>query len=235
MRRALAVGLATGTFLVMGATGAVAGADPSIYHTIKSAHGYAAASQLDGCELTEVFVSSSTAMYAGQPGPVNKQGLTGVFVRVTDACTAPAGEASVGAVAPAAAGGGEVLFEAEGQNDAALQVDARLNAAYVDTTLSGTDAEGNPVTIVLSASWTATGPLEHSTGHTHVLFPGEGVVNSTGNNLMRPATAEVAVSVDGRSVTAVAPDAVLELTRSICVEVPRPGVEEFYPCFGFPG
>ena len=31
------------------------------------------------------------------------------------------------------------------------------------------------------------------------------------------------------------PAAVLEQTKSRCMEVPRPGVEEFYPCFGFPG
>ena len=29
--------------------------------------------------------------------------------------------------------------------------------------------------------------------------------------------------------------AVLEQTKSRCIEVPRPGVEGFYPCFGFPG
>jgi hypothetical protein len=29
-------------------------------------------------------------------------------------------------------------------------------------------------------------------------------------------------------------DALLEQTKSHCIEVPRPGVEGFHPCFGFP-
>lgn len=46
-------------------------------------------------------------------------------------------------------------------------------------------------------------------------------------------TLQVGNGVDLRSVPAT--EAVLERTKSRCVENPRPGVEGFYPCFGFPG
>lgn len=230
MRRALLAGLATGAMVTTTAVGASAGTSPRIYHTIGSSLGSAVVTQVVDCEQTEVFVSSSVAMYAAQPGPVTKQGLTGVLVRVTDVCGGQPGLAK----APAA-GGGVVVFEAEGQNGAGLVVDPRLTRGSVSTTMSGEDAAGHPVTIELDASWTGTGPLEHSTAHTHVLFPGAGVVSSTANDRRREASAEVTVRVAGRTVSAGTTDAVLEQDRSRCIEVPRPGVEEFYPCFGFPG
>src|SRR5215217_7576486 len=186
MKRLLS-GLAAAGMVVLGA--APAGAAPTIYHTIRSTHGYADMVNTVGCEQTEVFVSSSVAMYADQPGPVNKQGLTAVFVRVTDTCAAVPGPIS------AAAGGGAVLFQAEGQNMVPLVVDPRLTSASIDTLLAGTDGNGDPVTIALSASWTATGPLRHDTAHNHEHFPGEGNVNATDNNLMRAATADVSVTV----------------------------------------
>lgn len=216
------------------------GADPAIYHTIVSRSGSATASTLDGCRRTTVFVSSSDAMYAAQPGPVNKQGLTSVFVRVTDACSATPEEGAV----PLAAGGGEpVVYEAAGQSLARLQADQRLAWARISTTITTADASGSPlidsdgnrVEMALLVEWTGVGPLDHSTGHNHVLFPDEGVVSSTGNNLMRAATAHVALTVGPVALDADAAEASLEQVRSRCVEVARPGADEFYPCFGFPG
>lgn len=214
----------------MALAAAPAGAAPNIYHTISSTHGSATVTSTSGCEQTEVFVSSSVAMYASQPGPVNKQGLTAVFVRVTDICAAPAG-----VVTAAAGGDGAVLFQAEGQNMAPLVADPRLSTASVRTDMAGTDGDGNPVTISLSATWTGTGPLEHDTVHTHGNYPDEGNVNATDNNLRRAATADVSVTVDGMTVGGTDPGALLEQVKSRCIEVARPGVEEFFPCFGFPG
>jgi hypothetical protein len=98
-------------------------------------------------------------MYAAQPGPVNKQGLTSVFVRVSDTCT----QSPTGVYAAAGGGGGSVvLFEVEAQNGAPLDVDPRLPRASVTTDLAGTDSDGNPVTVHLVATWTETGPLEHT-------------------------------------------------------------------------
>ena len=227
MKRFL-MGLSTAALLSLGAVPAAA-APPSIYHTISSTHGSAVVVATAGCEQTEIFVSSSVAMYAGQPGPVNKQGLTGVFVRITDACAVPPG--GIGA----AAGGGVVLFQADGQNMAPLVVDPRLTAASVSTQLPGTDGDGNPVTISLDASWTGTGPLEHDTGHDNQHFPDVGNVNSTGTNLSRAATATVSVAVNGLTAAGTDAEALLSQVKSRCIEVARPGVEEFFPCFGFPG
>ena len=231
MKRTL-VATATALLLVGGvdASAASAGTAPRMYHTITSTHGFAALSVVDGCETTDVFVSSSVAMYAAQPGPVNKQGLTAVSVRVTDTCATR----RTTAVAPAAGGGGDVIFEAEAQNGARLVVDPRLTTASVHTTMSGQDNVGNPMTVVLDARWTGTGPLEHSTVHTHSLYPREGVVNSAANELRRATDAHVTVSVAGRAVRGSTSDSLLDQSKSHCIEVPRPGVEGFFPCFGFP-
>ncbi len=203
-------------------------AAPNIYHTITSTHANATLTQLNGCILSEVFVSSSVAKYASQPGPVNKQGLTGVIVRVSDVCTGtPA--------AAAAPGGGNVLFQADGRSNAALTVDQRLTKASVKTSLAGEDGNGNPVTIELDASWIGTGVLDHTTLSSHENIPGVGIVNATDNNLRRPAEATVSVSVDGRTITGTDSGAVLEQVKSRCIEVAHPGVQGFYPCFGFPG
>lgn len=228
MRRALvAAALAVPFALAPWATSIAGAAQPRIYHTIKDTTGSAVVSAAQGCELTEVFVSSSVAMYAAQPGPVGKQGLTSVFVRVSDTCaTAP--------LRAAAGGGGTVVFEADAQNSAPLVVDPRLTQASVTTDLPGTDDAGNPVTVHLSAAWTGTGPLEHTTVATHD-NTGDGNVSSTTNGLRRPATATVSVRVSGRSVSATDPGAVVEQTKWHCIENPRPGVEDYYPCFGFPG
>lgn len=205
---------------MMAVTAAPAGAAPNIYHTISTTHGSATVVETIGCQQTEIFVSSRVAKYAAQPGPVNKQGLTAVFVRVTDLCAAP---------------DGVVLFRANGQNLAPLVVDPRMTTASITTDIPGTDGNGNPVTITLSASWTGTGPLQHDTVHTHQNFPGEGNVNSTANNLRRAATASASVTVDGLVAAGTDSNALLEQVKSRCIEVARPGVEGFFPCFGFPG
>lgn len=131
-------------------------------------------------------------------------------------------------------GGGVVLFEADAQNGAPLVVDPRLTRASVTSDLPGADGDGNPVTVHLVATWTGTGPLEHTTVVNSNHY-GDGNVSATDNNLRRDASAMVSVQVGERSVVGSAADAVIEQTRSRCVEVPRPGVEGFFPCFGFPG
>ena len=230
MKRLMAGAALACALVVSGALPAGA-APPRIYHTITSSHGSAVLDQTAGCERTEVFVSSSVAMYAAQPGPVGKQGLTGVLVRVTDVCAA-AGR--TGSVAPAAGGGAPVVFEADGQSGARLVTDNRLRGASVTADIPATDDAGDPVTIHLHATWTAVGPLEHTTTHTHANL-GVGNVNTASNDLRRPVTAEVSVSVAGHSASGAASEALLEQTKFRCIEVPRPGVEDFFPCFGFPG
>jgi hypothetical protein len=233
MKRALAIAATVALPLALGPLVAAPAraAQPRIYHTISSTHGSATLDVTQACERAEVFVSSSKAMYAAQPGPVGKQGLTAVFVRVTDACAA----SRVLAVAPAAGGGGgEVLFEADVQNGAPLVADPRLTKASVTTDLPGTVGNGNPVTLHLTATWTGTGALEHTTVSSHTHY-GDGNVSATDNNLRRAARAWVSVQVAGRSIAGHTTDALLEQVKSRCIEVPRPGAVDFYPCFGFPG
>ncbi|MEO7753571.1 MAG: hypothetical protein ABIS35_09170 [Terracoccus sp.] len=235
MKRVIAVAtvLAAPLVLLPLSTGSAGAAQPRIYHTIGSTSASAAIAATQDCQLTEVFVSSSKGRYAAQPGPVNTQGLTAVYVRITDTC------ARVGrAVTAAAGGGGAVLFEADARNGAALVVDPRLTRASVTTDLPGTDGEGNPVMVHLVAAWTGTGPLEHSTVSSHH-HSDDGNVNATDNNLRRDATARVSVQVTGQaarlSASGTDTGSVIEQSRSRCIEVPRPGVEGFFPCFGFPG
>lgn len=218
MKRLL-IGLFTAAMVAL--TAAPAGAAPNIYHTISSTHGSAAVVETVGCERTEIFVSSMVGMFAAQPGPVNKQGLTSVFVRITDVCAAP--------------GRGLVLFQADGMNFAPLEADPRLASASITTDIAGTDGDGNPVTISLSALWVGTGPLEHSTVSSHENVPGLGNVNSTNNNLRRAATASVSFTVNGLTASGTDSNAVLEQVKGRCIEIARPGVEDFFPCFGFPG
>lgn len=219
MKRLL-IGLCTAAMVAL--TAAPAGAAPNIYHTISSTHASAAVVETVGCERTEIFVSSMVGMFAAQPGPVNKQGLTSVFVRVTDICSGVPGR-------------GVVLFEADGRNLAPLDVEPRLTSASITTELAGFDGDGNPVTISLAASWIGTGPLEHSTVSSHENVPGLGNVNSTDNNLTRAATATVSVTVNGFTAAGTDTIAVLQQVKARCIEIARPGVEEFFPCFGFPG
>jgi hypothetical protein len=196
---------------------------PRIYHTISADLGYAVADQTVGCTRTVAFVSSTVAMYAAQPGPVNKQGLTAVLVQVFDVCGTGA-----------AAVGGTLLAEYGGQVSVPLQSDPRLRQASVSARIPDDDRPA--ISIVVSVVWAGSGPLEHVTSHIHNLFPGEGVVSSTDNGLRRLAEATVSVRVAGQvDLSAPAGEAVLERTKFRCLENPRPGVEEFYPCFGFPG
>ena len=114
MKRLL-IGLSTAAMVALSA--APAGAAPNIYHTISSTHGSAAVVETVGCERTEIFVSSMSGMFAAQPGPVNKQGLTSLFVRISDICAAP--------------GRGVVLFQSDGMNFEPLDVYSRLSSASI--------------------------------------------------------------------------------------------------------
>ena len=108
-------------------------------------------------------------------------------------------------------------------------VDTRLTTATLSADFLGED--GVPITI--DATWTGTGELTRS----HVVVhdsTADGAVSSTATEVRREARAEVRASVGGYEVSATEA-AFLSTIRFRCVEVPRPGVEEFYPCFGFPG
>lgn len=225
MKRSIVAGLAVLALAPLAAMPAAAG-PPRHYHTITSTHGGASVTaEVEECLEAAVWVSSSVAMYASQPGPVNKQGLTGVLVQMVDTCT-PNGAGMAGG------GGGAVIFESDARGMVPLVVDNRLTSARVSAALHDVDTGED---VHLTVTWTGTGPLEHSTVVTHENLQPYGVVNSTANELRRAAVAEVSVEAGGYVITGTDDGATLEQTKSRCIEVPRPGVEGFYPCFGFPG
>ena len=223
MSRVLAAGLAAGLMVAAGAATAGA-AEPRIYHTIKDTTAYAEVSQLDasGCIETSLWISSSRAMYTGKPSGLNKQKRTTVDLVVRDLCAAPQGKVS------AAAAGGEVLYEASGQVAVGPVVDTRLTTASLSADFV-TD-EGVPVSV--DATWTGIGRLTRDHVNTHVNLAG-GVVSTTANEVRRDAVAEVTAAIGPYDVSATTDTAFLSTLRFRCIEVPRPGVEEFYPCFGF--
>ena len=226
MKRVLA-GLCTAAAIAVPA--APAGTAQDVSHTSVSTRGSAGLVNTEGCRKTEIHVSSSVAMHAGQPGAVDKEGFTAVFLRVTDICADPSGDAA------AAVGGGTVLFEADGRNLEPLVADPRLTAASVTTDLPGTDRDGNPVTISLAAAWTGTGPLFHETSEVHLDYPGEGTVSITDGITRMGASAHVAIMVNTLAASGTDEGAILQQMESSCAEMPRPGVGDFHPCFGFPG
>lgn len=198
---------------------AVAG-EMAAYHTVSATHGFATISRTEGCQLTEVSVSSGVGMYAGQPGAAKDQGLSGVLVTVTDTCASPE----------------SVLFEAEGRSMTPLVVGSSLTAASVADVMTGTDNHGNPVTISLDTRWTGTGSLEHATTLSSGHLEDGNLTNDGG--LRRAAVAEVSVKVvgDGTVLSVTGTDteqANLSEAELTCTRVAQPA--EVYPCFGFPG
>ena len=116
---------------------------------IRSRHAGATFVQVDGCRQVEVFVSAMDAKFGSRPGPVNKQGLVGVFYRELDICS---GE---GPRFP-------VVFSADAQSLDRLVSSPRFGTASIDVHLTGTDGDGNPVVIELQIDWTAATAFERS-------------------------------------------------------------------------
>ena len=181
---------------------------------IRSRHAGATFAQVDGCTQTEVFVSAMDAVFGSRPGPVNKQGLVGVFYRELDICSGP------GPRFP-------VVFSADAQSLDRLVSSPRFGTASIDVTLSGTDGDGNPVSIELQVDWTATTALERSKVSGNDWFPaGEkrgARVHTWSHGLRADATATGSITVAGRH-TDLGPttDASLEQIRYFCVVLRHP-------------
>lgn len=222
MRRVILAAATAGVLVAASAASASAG-QPRIYHVIKDTTAYAAATQVVGCLETSVWIGSSEAMYTGRPSGLNKQARTTVDIVVRDACAGPEGAVSAAAVP------GGVVFEASGESAVPPVIDTRLTKASLRTEF--TNGDGVPFSV--DVAWTGSGSLGRNHVNTHV-NEGIGVVSSTSNEVRRDAAAEVRVSVGGHDLTATTSDAFLSTLRFRCIEVPRPGTEDYYPCFGFP-
>ncbi|MCA1569696.1 MAG: hypothetical protein LC798_05110 [Chloroflexi bacterium] len=168
---------------------------PDYQRVIVSRHADAALTTLDGCVLTEVFVSGADAAFGGRPGPVNKQGLSSVLVRRSELCQASASLATVG-VHAAGGIGGVVLFDGLGRTLAPLASTVHFDQAWLQTAIPlVNEANGDEVVIGLDLTWDLVGGLERDTGHLHVRVPGEGNVNSHQNTLTGDAVVSGTVTI----------------------------------------
>ena len=189
------------------------GAVPEYQRVISSRHADAAVASVDGCLLSEVFLGSTDAVFGGRPGPVNKQGLTDVSMRVSDTCQEPVGK------------GFPVVAMWQGQTLYPLHSTPRLTAGWIDAVIPVTDdVSGRTVPAHLVMRWTADGAFDHDPGHLHVRFAHVGVVNSHDNNWLRPAIAAGSLEIDGVTVI-IGPttEAHLSLVKYGCQTIIHPG------------
>jgi hypothetical protein len=187
---------------------------------IRSRHAGATFVQITGCIQSELFVSAMDAKFGSRHGPVNKQGLVGVFLARRDICVEPGPK------------GYPLVYAADGMTLDRLSTDPQFSRAWLDAAIPATDMDGNPVTIGLSLHWTPTGPLERSRIKGNAWLP-EGVtfgahVHTFSHGLRADAMASGQVSI-GDELIELAPttDAQLEQVRYFCqvIQHPRGGAE----------
>ena len=182
---------------------------------IRSRHASAAFMQIDGCRQTIVFISAMDAKFGSQQGPINKQGLIGVFYQERDACAEPGPK------------GYPVVFMADGQSLDRLGTSTRFGSAWARATLDGTDGDGNPVEIELNIEWSALEAFEKSRVSGNAWFPANGQrgahVHTFSFGLRAPAAAWGEVAIDGETVS-LSPtfDASLEQVRYFCQVIQHP-------------
>jgi hypothetical protein len=182
---------------------------------IRSRHAGATFVQVDGCTQTEVFVSAMDATFGSRPGPVNKQGLVGVFYRESDACAEPGPR------------GYPVIFTADAQSLASLVTAPQFGTASISTVLIGTDGDGNPARIQLDIAWAAVEAFTRSRVAGNGWFPEsekQGArVHTFSHGLRAAAVATGSVTVNGvRTDLAPTWDASLEQVRYFCQVIQHP-------------
>jgi hypothetical protein len=182
---------------------------------IRSRHAGATFSQVDGCRQTEVFVSAMDAVFGSRPGPVNKQGLVGVFYRELDVCAEPGPK------------GYPVVFQADAQSLDRLVSSSRFRTASIDLLLDGMDGDGDPIEIAIDLAWTASEPLHRSRVSGNGWFPVNekfgARVHTFSHGLSAAAVAHGSITVDGTRVDLVpTSDATLEQIRYFCQVIQHP-------------
>lgn len=207
---------------------AASAATPAIYHTIDGQFASAYFTSLDGCLQTDVWVASSAATYAPQPGvsdELNKQGLTSVQIFVYDTCQPLEGKHY------------PIVADWFAQSSDRLVAESRMRSAHVSATLAMTDSvSGASADVPIDVVWQATASAHPDTvRNNHVRFAGEGIVNTHDNNINLSAEASGTVWLNGRNLSPDAdPNAALEQIRSACMEVAYPHWDgDTFFCFGF--
>jgi hypothetical protein len=187
---------------------------------IRSRHAGATFVQRDGCIQTDVFVSAMDATFGSRPGPVNKQGLVGIFVARRDLCAEPGPK------------GYPVVYAADGSTLDRLSSTPQFSRAWLSTSVPATDMDGNPVSLVVNLRWSPTTPFERSHVRGDAWLP-DGVkfgahVHTFAHGLRAEALAWGEITIDGQVLTlAPTADAQLEQVRYFCqvIQHPRGGAE----------
>jgi hypothetical protein len=182
---------------------------------IRSRHAGAVFSQVYGCRQTEVFVSAMDATFGARPGPVNKQGLVGVFYRELDVCAEPGPK------------GYPVVFQADAQSLDRLVTSSRFHTASVDATLPGMDGDGNRIEIAIDLQWVASEPFARSKVSGNGSFPEDerlgARVHTFSHALSASAEAVGSITVAGaRTDLEPTTDATLEQVRYFCQVIQHP-------------
>ena len=202
LRSAAALALVIGALIA--APSAAIAAIPDYQRVIVSRHADIALASLDGCVLTEIFVSGTDGVFGGRPGPINRQGLTGVGVRQSDICAAAASMGRRGIYAAGGGGGGTLLFDGLGQTLDPLVSDVHFARAWLDTAVpmvNEASSDGEEVIVAIDLAWSLVGRLDRDTGHLHVRVPGEGNVVSHQNTRMGDATVSGTVRIGDQLFT----------------------------------
>jgi len=128
---------------MLGLTAGVASASviEDYARVIRSRHAGATFVQVDGCRQVEVFLSAMDGKFGNRGGPVNKQGLVGVFYAERDICGEPGPK------------GFPITYSVDGMSLDHLGSTARFDAAWLRATIPGLDSDGNEVSIGLDVSW----------------------------------------------------------------------------------
>ena len=187
---------------------------------VRSRHAGATFQQLDGCVRTELFVSAMDGKFGSRTGPVNKQGLVGVFLARRDVCAEPGAK------------GYPLIYAADGMTLDRLSTNPQFTRAWVNAVIPATDTDGNAIDITLSLRWSAITALERSRVRGNAWLP-DGVklgahVHTFSHGLRADATAWGAVTVDGKRLTLdPTSDAQLEQVRYFCqvIQHPQGGAE----------
>ena len=207
---------------------------PDYQRVITSRHADAALASLDGCVLTEIFVSGMDGVFGGRPGPINRQGLTGVGVRQSDICTGAASMGGIGVFAAGGGGGGALLFDGLGQTLDPLGSTVHFDRAWLRADVpmvNEAPGGGEAVIVSIDLTWTLIGELVRDTGHLHVRVPGEGNVNSHQNTLMGEAVVGGTVTIgDATYAFEGVEGAHLQQVKYGCQVIAHPGGEPDLSC-----
>lgn len=182
---------------------------------IRSRHAGAVFTQIEGCTQVEVFISAMDAKYGSRPGPVNKQGLVGVFYAERDICGEPGSK------------GFPVVYSADGMTLDRPGSNPQFTSAWLRASIPAMDMDGNQVQIELDLHWAPSERLQRSRVSGNDWFPaGQKLgahVHTYSHGLRAAAIAWGDVTIDGQAVSlAPTSDATLEQIRYFCQVIQHP-------------